>query len=158
MLCSSIPDDHAASVIILYTPFCEVMVCISRNSHQINAKQWNIANSFVACFVGGVSNWVISKSSQSNGTCRYCKYRRQMGVSLSIYFYCTQWIFNYQIDLLKYWFRLDRNEGGTHKFPGKRHLLSFLSWLDYIDQLIRESHEVNEKTFHENFTIVGYLY
>ena len=37
---------------------------------------------------------------------------------------------------------LDRNEGGTHNFPGKRHLLSFLSWLDYIDQLIRESHQV----------------
>lgn len=31
MLCSSIPDDHAASVIILYTPFCEVMVCVSCN-------------------------------------------------------------------------------------------------------------------------------
>ena len=29
MLCSSIPDDHAASVIILYTPFCEVMVRVS---------------------------------------------------------------------------------------------------------------------------------
>ena len=31
MLCSSIPDDHAASVIILYTPFCEVMVRLSCN-------------------------------------------------------------------------------------------------------------------------------
>jgi hypothetical protein len=47
---------------------------------------------------------------------------------------------------------LDRNEGGNHKFPGKRHLLSFLSWLDYIDQLIRESHQVihRDKTeFHD---------
>ena len=26
MLCSSIPDENAASVIILYTPFCEIMV------------------------------------------------------------------------------------------------------------------------------------
>lgn len=35
MLCSSIPDDHAASVIILYTPFCEVMVGIERNDRHI---------------------------------------------------------------------------------------------------------------------------
>ena len=26
MLCASLPEDHAATVIILYTPFCEVMV------------------------------------------------------------------------------------------------------------------------------------
>ena len=41
---------------------------------------------------------------------------------------------------------LDRNEGGTHKFSGKRHLLSFLSWLDYVDQLIRESHQVSKNS------------
>jgi len=26
MLCASLPEEHAATVIILYTPFCEVMV------------------------------------------------------------------------------------------------------------------------------------
>lgn len=26
MLCGSLPEEHAATVIILYTPFCEVMV------------------------------------------------------------------------------------------------------------------------------------
>ena len=39
---------------------------------------------------------------------------------------------------------LDSNEGrDANKFRGKRSLLSFLSWLDYIDQLIRESHQVS---------------
>ena len=28
LLCASLPEDHAATVIILYTPFCEVMVSI----------------------------------------------------------------------------------------------------------------------------------
>ena len=28
MLCASLPEDHAATVIILYTPFCEVMVSL----------------------------------------------------------------------------------------------------------------------------------
>ena len=28
-------------------------------------------------------------------------------------------------------------------FPGKRRLISFLSWLDYVDQLSKEAHKVN---------------
>ena len=27
-------------------------------------------------------------------------------------------------------------------FPGKRQLISFLSWLDYVDQLSKEAHKV----------------
>ena len=27
-------------------------------------------------------------------------------------------------------------------FPGKRRLISFLSWLDYVDQLSKEAHKV----------------
>ncbi|XP_028391522.1 protein FAM160B1-like [Dendronephthya gigantea] len=90
MLCSSIPDDHAASVIILYTPFCEVMVDCLTGLFQSLPKEMDPA---------------------------------------------------YIANIVAKW-GLDRNEGGTHKFPGKRALLSFLSWLDYIDQLIREAHEL----------------
>ncbi|CAB4015858.1 FAM160B1-like isoform X2, partial [Paramuricea clavata] len=90
MLCSSIPDGHAASVIILYTPFCEVMVDCLTGLFQSLPKEIEPAD---------IANIV------------------------------AKW-------------GLDRNEGGTHKFPGKRQLLSFLSWLDYIDQLIRESHQL----------------
>lgn len=90
MLCSSIPDDHAASVIILYTPFCEVMVDCLTGLFESLPKEMEPAD-----IANVVAKW-----------------------------------------------GLDRNEGGAHKFLGKRSLLSFLSWLDYIDQLIRESHQL----------------
>ena len=38
MLCASLPEDHAATVIILYTAFCEVMV---RDCGE-NVKNWCI--------------------------------------------------------------------------------------------------------------------
>ncbi|XP_020893366.1 protein FAM160B1 isoform X2 [Exaiptasia diaphana] len=92
MLCASLPEDHAATVIILYTPFCEIM------ADRLNPL-------FEA----------LPQSMDPNGI---------TDVS-------AKWGLDH-ID----------NDEDIATFPGKRQLISFLSWFDYVDQLCKESHKL----------------
>ena len=60
-------------------------------------------------------------------------------------FKCTEYMTLY--DTLPhsiFFHRLDHQSDGEDvlSFPGKRQLISFLSWLDYVDQLSKEAHKV----------------
>ncbi|KAK3723849.1 hypothetical protein QZH41_019513, partial [Actinostola sp. cb2023] len=92
MLCASLPEDHAATVIILYTPFCEIMA--DRLNPLFAALPQNMDPA-------GISD-VTAK-----------------------------WGLDH-ID----------NDEDISTFPGKRQLISFLSWFDYVDQLCKESHKL----------------
>ncbi|XP_032219028.2 FHF complex subunit HOOK interacting protein 2A isoform X2 [Nematostella vectensis] len=90
MLCASLPEDHAATVIVLYTPFCEIMAD-------------KLKPLFDAC----------PPSDPADITTVAAK-----------------WGFDHIGD------------EDAHTFPGKRQLLSFLSWLDYVDQLSNVAHKL----------------
>ena len=52
------------------------------------------------------------------------------------YYYCFFAIFFHRLDH-------QSDDEDVLSFPGKRRLISFLSWLDYVDQLSKEAHKVN---------------
>lgn len=51
--------------------------------------------------------------------------------------------------------RLDHqsDDEDVSAFPGKRQLISFLSWLDYIDNLCKESHKVIYMLWITNYNV-----
>ncbi|KAL9983987.1 hypothetical protein ACROYT_G006237 [Oculina patagonica] len=95
MLCASLPEEHAATVIILYTPFCEVM-----------------ADRLKVLFDA------LPKTMEP----------------LDISAVAAKWGLDHQSD-----------DEDVLSFPGKRQLISFLSWLDYVDQLSKEAHKLVAK-------------
>lgn len=95
MLCASLPEDHAATVIILYTPFCEVM-----------------ADRLKVLFDA------LPKTMEP----------------LDISAVAAKWGLDHQSD-----------DEDVLSFPGKRRLISFFSWLDYVDQLSKEAHKLVAK-------------
>ncbi|XP_031568574.1 protein FAM160B1-like isoform X2 [Actinia tenebrosa] len=95
LLCASLPEDHAATVIILYTPFCEIMA--DRLNPLFQALQQS-----------------MDPADISNASAKW-------GLD--------------HID----------NDEDISIFPGKRQLISFLSWFDYIDQLAKNSHKLVAK-------------
>lgn len=92
MLCASLPEDHAATVIILYTPFCEVM------ADRLKVLFDHLPKNMEPLDISAVA---------------------------------AKWGLDHQSD----------NED-VLSFPGKRQLISFLSWLDYVDQLSKEAHKL----------------
>ncbi|KAK2572972.1 FHF complex subunit HOOK interacting protein 2A [Acropora cervicornis] len=92
MLCASLPEDHAATVIILYTPFCEVM------ADRLKVLFEHLPKNMEPLDISAVA---------------------------------AKWGLDHQSD-----------DEDVLSFPGKRRLISFLSWLDYVDQLSKEAHKL----------------
>lgn len=92
MLCASLPEDHAATVIILYTPFCEVM------ADRLKVLFDHLPKNMEPLDISAVA---------------------------------AKWGLDHQSD-----------DEDVLSFPGKRRLISFLSWLDYVDQLSKEAHKL----------------
>lgn len=92
MLCASLPEDHAATVIVLYTPFCEVM------ADRLKVLFDHLPKTMEPLDISAVA---------------------------------AKWGLDHQSD-----------DEDVLSFPGKRQLISFLSWLDYVDQLSKEAHKL----------------
>ncbi|XP_073241369.1 FHF complex subunit HOOK interacting protein 2A-like isoform X1 [Porites lutea] len=95
LLCASLPEDHAATVIILYTPFCEVM------SDRLKVLFEHLPQNMEPIDISAIA---------------------------------AKWGLDHQSD-----------DEDVLSFPGKRQLISFLSWLDYVDQLSKEAHKLVAK-------------